>query len=116
MKKWKPNKTAAREFAQTMNEIAEFCAKNGIIQSRRGDSYYFAIDKVNYRVSNHSINASNSAAYDELTGERVRQLYHDKEKSEDTVCIIAGKTRIREIYEALKIGKKLDYRGCAIGA
>lgn len=58
-----------------MDEIAEFCAENGIQQSRRGDSYYFIINGVNYRVSNHTIEASNRAAFDELTGE---QLHEDK--------------------------------------
>ena len=29
-RKWKPSKTAARQFAQTMDEIAEFCADGSV--------------------------------------------------------------------------------------
>lgn len=113
-KKWKPSKTAAQHFAQTMNEIAEFCAENGIQQSQRGDSYYFIINGVNYRVSNHTVEASNRAAFDELTGEQLRELYHKGGRDSDTVYITASKTRIREIYNALKAGKRLDGRGYPI--
>lgn len=113
-RKWKPSKTAAREFAQTMDEIGKFCNENGIQQSSRGDSYYFTINDIAYRVSNHTVEASNRAAYDELTGEQLRELYHDGGRDSDTVYITAGKTRIREIYAALKAGKKLDGRGYPI--
>lgn len=113
-RKWKPSKTTARQFAQTMDEIAEFCAENGIQQSMRGDSYYFTIADTPYRVSNHTIEASNRAAYDDLTGEQLRELYHKGGRDSDTVYITAGKTRIREIYNALKAGKQLDGRGYPI--
>lgn len=113
-RKWKPSKTAARQFEKTMDEIADFCRENGIQQSRRGDSYYFTINGTPYRVSNHTIEASNRAAFDELTGEQLRELYHEGGRDTDTVYITAGKTRIREIYNALKAGKRLDGRGFPI--
>ena len=108
-RKWKPSKSQARAFAQEMEEIAEFCVENGISQSRSGDSYYFTIDGKRYRVSNHTISASNRGAFDELTGEKRRELYHDGISEE--IEITAGKTRIREIYNDLKAGYELDKRG-----
>ena len=109
--KFKPSKKAAREFAAKMQEIDDFCSENGIAQSRNGDSYYFEIGGKKYRVSNHSIEASNAAAFDEITGERVREAYHENGREADTVYIHAGKTRIIEIYNDLKAGYELDGRG-----
>ena len=109
--KWKPSKTAAREFARKMDEIADFCESHGIHQSARGDSYYFMIGGVEYRVSNHSIEASNRHAYDEETGEQIRELYHEGGRRDDVVYIHASKTRIIEIYNDLLNGYKLDGRG-----
>lgn len=105
--KWKPSKAKAREFAKKMSEIEEFCYANGIMQSKNGDSYYFSINGQNYRVSNHSIEASNRGAYDE-NGEKVRELYHANGRQDDTIYIHAGKTRIIEIYNNLKNGCSLD--------
>lgn len=68
-KAWKPSKTAKREFAEKMREIEDFCAKNGIHSSLSNDSYYFTVDGINYRISNHSVEASNRGAFDETTGE-----------------------------------------------
>ncbi len=107
---WTPSKEAAREFAQKMDEIAEYCRENGISQSFNGDSYYFTLNGKQYRVSNHTVKASNSAAFDWNTMEQKRRVYHPNGE-EGLVCITAGKTRIREIYEALKAGKELDRRG-----
>lgn len=107
--KWKPSKTAIREFANTMNEISEFCDANNINQSRNGDSYYFTINDQKYRVSNHSIEASNKGAYSDLG--QTRELYHPDGREDDVIYIHAGKTRIREIYNDLKEGYKLDGRG-----
>lgn len=109
-RKWKPSKTKAREFAKTMEEIDEFCRENGICQSKRSDSYYFFLDGKEYRVSNHTIAASNSHAYNDL-GEQIREKYHEDKESDDVIYITAGKTRIREIYEDLKAGFELDRRG-----
>lgn len=109
--KYKPSKKAAREFAIKMQEIDEFCDKNGICNSLSNDSYYFKLNGINYRVSNHSIEASNKAAYDKITGEQKRELYHDTTRDADTIYIHAGKTKIIEIYNNLKAGYKLDGRG-----
>ena len=115
-RKWKPGKTAAREFAETMSNIDNFCRENGISASRSNDSYYFTINGVNYRVSNHTIAASDRGMYEHdpitglVTGKR-RESYHDPDDEKNLVCITASKTRIIEIYNNLKAGKKLDKRG-----
>lgn len=97
-----------------MAEIRDFCTKNNISYAR--DSYYFTIDDKKYRVSNHTIEASNAGAYrtDEITGERVqvREKYHAGE--EDIICITASKLRIKEIYNNLLDGYKLSKRGYII--
>ena len=113
-RKWRPSKTQKKEFAIKMTEIRNFCYENGISTSCSNDSYYFTIDDVRYRVSNHSIEASNRAAFDELTGEQVRPLYHSENREKDVFYIHASKTRIIEIYNDLKAGKKLDHRGYVI--
>ena len=110
--KWSPSKTAKREFAMQMQEIEEFCAENGISASYSKDSYYFTLDGVHYRVSNHSVEASNRAAYRD--GEQVRTMYHEGGREDGTVYINASKTRIIEIYNNLKAGYKLDGRGYRI--
>lgn len=107
-RKWRPSKTAAREFAQTMDEITDFCSKNGIHQSR--DSYYFTIDGQQYRVSNHSVESSNAKAFNDF-GEQVRDVYHPEGREEEVIYIHASKTRLREIYSDLKAGYILDGRG-----
>ena len=109
MYRWKPSKSAKRDFAQKMQEIDDFCADKGISQSHSGDSYYFEIRGQKYRVSNHTVEASDRGAYD-WTGEQVREKYHDG-RDDDTIYITAGKTRIIEIYEALEAGRDLDGRG-----
>ncbi len=109
-KKWKPSKTAAREFAKTMDQIKTFCNENGINYSKTCDSYYFHIDGVNYRVSNHTVELSNRKAYDEF-GNQIREEYHPGGRKESTVYITAGKTRIMDIYNDLKSGYQLDKRG-----
>ena len=108
--KWKPSKSATREFAKKMSEIDEFCHVNGISQSRTSDSYYFEINGQKYRVSNHSVEASNASAYD-WTGEQVREKYHENGREYDVIYIHASKTRIIEIYGNLKAGLKLDGNG-----
>ena len=98
-RKWKPSKTTTREFAEKMREIEDFCTENGIRSSLSNDSYYFTVDDINYRISNHSIEASNRGAFDELTGEQKRELYHQNGREDNTVYIHASKTRIIEIYK-----------------
>ena len=111
VKKWKPSKSAAKEFAKKMDEINKFCFENGIIQSSNQDSYCFTINGQQYRISNHSIEASNKGAFDQLTGQQVRQLYHPNERDNKVIYIHASKTRIIDIYNDLKTGYKLDGRG-----
>jgi len=41
----------------------------------------------------------------------LRELYHDPELEEDVIDILAGKTRIIDIYNDLVAGYDLDYRG-----
>lgn len=107
--KWKPNKSARQEFAQKMNEIDEFCKQHNISKSSTSDSYYFLLNGKNYRISNHTIEASNSHAFNEF-GEQKRAFYHDENDKID-ICITAGKTRLIEIYNDLVAGYELDSRG-----
>lgn len=109
-RRWKPSKSAAREFAEKMDEIKKFCNENGIDYSLSCDSYYFIVNGIKYRVSNHTIEASNYKAYDE-DGNIIRELYHPNGRESDTIYITAGKTRIMDIYNDLKNGYELDKRG-----
>ena len=111
--RWKPSKSAAREFAAKMNEIEKFCEENGIDSSLMQDSYYFTSNGQKYRVSNHTVAASNRGAYN-VDGEQVRGLYHPNGEEDDTIYITASKTRLIEIYTAPKAGKKLNRRGKVI--
>lgn len=97
-KQYKPSKAKRTQFAKEMKEIEEFCTQNG----------------TNYRVSNHTIEASNRAAFDIDTGMYKRDLYHETERKDDTVYIHAGKTRIIDIYNDLKAGYKLNGKGYKI--
>lgn len=110
MYKWKPSKTAKREFAQKMNEIDTFCKEHNISQSMSSDSYYFTINGKNYRISNHTVEASNKHAFNDF-GEQIRELYHPNGREENTVYITAGKTRLIEIYNNILNGIELDSRG-----
>lgn len=108
--KWKPSKKAAREFAEKMDEIRNFCSENGINMSSAGDSYYFTLNGQEYRVSNHSVEASNAKAYDEVYG-KIREVYHPGGRKKEVVYIHASKTRIVDIYNDLKSGYTLDGKG-----
>jgi hypothetical protein len=103
------SRTKAREYAQKMEEIEDFCRNNGISASRNLDSFYFTVNNIKYRVSNHTIQASNRGMRDSLTGERLRESYHKHD--DDLVCITAGKTRIEQVYNDIQAGHKLDKRG-----
>lgn len=109
-RKWKPSKSAAAEFKNKMQEINDFCDKYGIIQSHTSDSYYFNINGIDYRVSNHTIEKSNQGAYDQY-GNMIRNKYHADQREDNTVYIHASKTRIIEIYNNLAAGYTLDGRG-----
>ena len=110
-KHYKPSRTKRTQFAK---EMKDFCTKNNIIASRNNDSYYFTLNDISYRVSNHTIEASNKAAFDIDTGMYKRDLYHETERKDDTVYIHAGKTRIMDIYNDLKAGYKLNGKGYRI--
>ena len=105
------SKTAKREFAEKMREVDRFCVENNIEMSFSNDSYYFRINGQKYRVSNHTVAASNRGAYDRETGEQIRELYHPDGEEKDTIYITASKTRIIDIYTDLKAGYTLDRRG-----
>ena len=111
--KWKPSRAKAREYVEKLDEVQAFCDEHAIRYSGTMDSYYFSINGQQYRVSNHTVAASNSKAYrlDEMTGEmvKVREKYHNPE--DDVICITAGKTRLIEVYNNILTGKKLDKRG-----
>lgn len=109
-RKWTPSKTAAREFARKMREIEDFCAAHDICASASNDSYYFELNGKKYRVSNHTIEASNRRAFNS-DGEQVRGKYHEDTRSDEVIYIHASKTRIIEIYEKLQAGYELDGRG-----
>ena len=105
------SKSAKREFAQKMREIDEFCIEHHISQSLSSDSYYFTLNGKKYRISNHTIEQSNRAAFDEDTGEQIRRLYHEEDRDPDTIYILASKTRLIEIYNNLLDGVPLNGRG-----
>lgn len=99
--KYRFSKSAKREFAEKMKDIENFCREEGISSSLSSDSYYFYIEGKKYRVSNHTLAASQSNGG-----------HHQGETEGDYFqCITASKLRIKEIYLALKEGKKLDRRG-----
>lgn len=108
--KYRPSRKMAREYAKQMSEIDSFCEENGISQSRTSDSYYFVLGGQRYRVSNHTIAASNRKAVNEF-GVKVREKYHSDTEDKNTIYITAGKTRIVQIYNDLKAGYVLDRRG-----
>lgn len=108
---YRPSAAQKKEFHEKMLEIEAFCKEHDISASSSYDSYYFWINEQKYRVSNHSVEASNRAAFDEYTGEQWRDLYHDPAREEDVIEILAGKTRIIDIYNDLIAGYDLDYRG-----
>lgn len=102
---YKVSKAAAKAYYAELDNIAAFCNENGIVFSSTMDSYYFTLNDKKYRVSNHSIESSRKNS---------KGLYHVDGRKDDTVYIHAGKTRIIEIYTALKQGKKLDGHGYII--
>ena len=95
--KWKPSKSAKKEFAQKMDRIQVFCDKHGIEYSSTMDSFYFVLNKQQYRVSNHSVETSK---------------WHPLGRQRDVIYIHASKTRIIDIYNDLKVGYVLDGFGC----
>ena len=102
MNKWKPSKVDKIEFVKKMQEIEEFCYCNKIQKSNTSDSYYFVLNNIEYRISNHSVESSNLKS-----GGR----WHQKGREQGVVYIHASKTRLIEIYNNLEKGIQLDGRG-----
>ncbi|NCC55729.1 MAG: hypothetical protein EOM11_09680 [Erysipelotrichia bacterium] len=110
--KFKPSKQQKAAYANQVASIETFCNEHNIVRSARGDSFYFTVNNINYRVSNHTVDASDKGMYREaFNGERikVRETYHPA--IDDRVYITAGKTRIEQIYNDLKAGFTLNKRG-----
>jgi len=107
---YKMSAAARAAYGQQMREVEEFCKAHEINRSRSGDSYYFELGGQTYRVSNHTVEQSDSGMYgfDFDGSEKTRASYH---ATRPDVEITASKTRIIEIYNALAVGKKLDSRG-----
>lgn len=103
-RRWKPSKSAAREFAAKMNEIDEYCQRNGISRSISSDSYYFRHNGVDYRISNHSVESS-------VSSDGIRYHGDSDEYRKHVFCIHAGKTRLIEIHQLIVSGAKVDHRG-----
>lgn len=97
-RKWKPSATAKRDFADTMSNIEAFCREHNISKSASSDSYYFTLNGVEYRVSNHSVESS-------------KKEYHPNGREKGVRYIHASKTRIVDIYNNLFQGYDLDGRG-----
>lgn len=105
--KWKPSKSAAREFAQKMSEIEQYCKENGISKSSSSDSYYFTHNGVDYRISNHSVESSVDSWGNHYHGDS--DVYR-----KETFCIHAGKTRLIDIHKLIVSGTKVDHKGNVI--
>lgn len=102
------------EKARRLAEIKRFCDANGIHASKTFDSYYFTMRGHRYRVSNHTVEASNRHAYDRA-GRKRRELYHPDGREDGVTYIHASRYRIIRIYLDLKLGAKLDGRGRVVG-
>ena len=96
------------DYRKQLDEIDEFCRENNISRSYSSDSYYFTLNGVNYRVSNHSVESS---TYKDAFGNQHHYHGDSDEYREEVFCIHAGKTRIIEIYNTIKSGHKVDHRG-----
>lgn len=108
--RYKMSRTAKKAYADKMREIDAFCDTHGIDRSKSSDSYYFTLGGRRYRVSNHSVEASNQGAVT-FAGEQIREKYHPDGREENVTYIHAGKTRIIDIYNDLVAGYQLDGRG-----
>ena len=102
------SKSAKRAFAQKMDEIKSFCDEHAITYSNTMDSFYFYYNGTNYRLSNHTVEASNRGAYDAL-GNNIREKYHNG-RNENTIYYTVGKTRLIEVYNDIIKGFELDGR------
>ena len=82
---------------EQIQDIEDYCYKNRI-KVCNNSSYYFSINGMDYRVSDHRL-ATRPSSVKERFG-------NDKFYS-----IIADPLKIVEIHSALKKGKKIDVRG-----
>ena len=106
--KYKVSKSKSREYAEKMDPIKNYCDANQINYSESMDSFYFTVNGEKYRISNHTVNASNKAAFDEM-GNQIREFYHSD--NEGYICIFASKTRLIEIHSKIISGIAIDVRG-----
>lgn len=112
-RRWRPTKAQMKEYISKMNEIDEFCKVHNIERSASSDSYYFTLNGQDYRISNHTIEASNKRAYDG-SGRQKRHKYHPDEREDNIKYIHASKTRLIEIYKILETGCEVDGYGMPI--
>lgn len=103
------SKTKKREYAIKLEEVKDYCDKNHIYYNYKAKSFYFSVNGKDYRVSNHTVEASNKAAFDEF-GYQWRELYHPKGRK-DEIQIFASPVRLIEIHQNLLKGLDLDGRG-----
>ena len=80
------------EYKRKMREIEKFCKENNIKASYNYNNYEFELNGIKYTIQNCATPPS----------------------TENEVFIYAGKTRLIEIYDCLKAGKKIDRRGNVI--
>lgn len=88
--------------------IDEFCMEHGITRSASGKSYYFRIRGRRYRVSDHFRWQSDCGMYDQV-GNKIRESY--KKEGIEEREIRCGKTKIIQVYNALKAGKTVNEHG-----
>jgi hypothetical protein len=88
-------------------DVRRFCRANGIRMSDSG-SYYFELYGQRYRVSDHSIEESNRAAYDRRGCQR-RRLYHPKGREDGVIYILSSD--IEFVYLNLRNGNRVSSNG-----
>ena len=115
-----PSAEEKEAFKAAMRELEAYVKAEGISASAGYDSFYFEVDDRSYRVSNHSVEASNRNRCDKCQREHggapcseVKHCYvfHKGGRDKAVRYIHAGKTRLVGIHKALKAGFKLDGRG-----
>lgn len=107
--KYSPSKAKRAEFASKVKEVEEYCKLNNIQVSRSGDSFYFEVNGKKCRISNHTVETSDNGALESFFRTGVmRESYHQQNYDID---ILASKTRLIEIHQALLAGYQLDGRG-----
>lgn len=90
----KSPRTQIKSFLDTIDEIDNFCVENSIKTNKSRDNYFFNIGEQKYHISDRPVEIN------DIDGIQ-----------ESTIHIIAGKTRLINIYNNLKDGILLDSRG-----